>query len=117
MALSQVIVGWIVITLWLLATEAAGRGWLRRERPWIRGPAWRYAVQALWLTLLAALWFGSLGTGEWWLLFGVLGALMESNPEQAPLRLPRWRAAVSWMARVGRIVAAGGLLAWRLGPA
>jgi hypothetical protein len=42
---------------------------------------------------------------------------MESNPEPAPLRLPHWRAALIWIARVGRIVAAGGLLAWRLGPA
>jgi hypothetical protein len=118
MALSRMLAGWLVITVWLLATEAAGRGWLRRDGPWVRGPVWLYAGQALWLTLLAALWFGSLGSGEWWLPFGVLGALLETRPEQAPaFAVPGWRVALSWIVGVGRIVAAGGLLAWRLGSA
>jgi hypothetical protein len=119
MALSRVIAGWIITSIWLLACEAAGRGWLRPGGgPRIRGPVWLYLAQALLLTLLAALWFGSLGSGEWWLLFGVLGALLETSPEQkSPSWAPRWRAALAWTARVGRIVAAGGLLAWRLGSA
>ena len=33
------------------------------------------AFEALILTLVAALWFGSLGHGGWWILFLLLGAL------------------------------------------
>jgi hypothetical protein len=120
MALSRVIGGWILLTVWLLACEAAGRLLGRKTGPWIRPPLWLYAAQALLLTLLAALWFGSLGSGEWWLVFGLLGGLMESYPraEQRPGKVrPGWRPALGWIARVSRIVAAGGLLAWRLGPA
>jgi hypothetical protein len=117
MALSRVMAGWIVVTLWLLACEAAGRRLSRRGGPWVRGSVWLYAGQALLLTLLAALWFGSLGSGEWWLLFGVLGALMESGREHRLSRVrPRWRGALGWAGRVGRIVAAGGLVAWIVGP-
>ena len=35
------------------------------------------AIEALGLTLFAALWFGSLGHGDWWLLFAVIGLLVE----------------------------------------
>ena len=35
------------------------------------------AIEALGLTLFAALWFGSLGHGGWWLLFAVIGLLVE----------------------------------------
>jgi hypothetical protein len=119
MSLSRVMAGWIVTSIWLLASEAAGRGWLRPTGgPLLRGPLWLYLVQALLLTLLAALWFGSLGSGEWWLLFALLGGLLEVSPGQTPPRWSAsWRAALSWAARVGRIVAAGGLLAWRMGSA
>jgi hypothetical protein len=120
MALSRVIAGWIIVTVWLLACEVAGRQLWRRGGPWVRGPAWVYVVQALLLTLLAALWFGSLGSGQWWLVFGLLGVLMESRPRQEH-RSARgragWRTVLGWTLRVSRIVAAGGLLAWRLGPA
>ena len=33
------------------------------------------AVEALLVTLFASLWFDSLGHGEWWLLFGLVGIL------------------------------------------
>lgn len=68
--------------------------------------------EAILLTMFAALWFASLGHGEWWLLFAVLGALIEG-----PIRLRhRADAAVTgpWiplLAGTARIVAAGGVLA------
>lgn len=34
-------------------------------------------VEAVLLTAFAALWFGSLGHGGWWVLFAVLGLLIE----------------------------------------
>lgn len=119
MGLSRVITGWILVTVWLLACEVGGRWLWRRAGPWVRGPGWAYPTQALVLTLLGALWFGSLGSGEWWLLFGLLGLLMESSPRSEPRssRVPDgWRSALGWFGRVSRIVVAGGVLAWRLGP-
>lgn len=120
MALSRVFASWLLVTLWLLAWEVAGRWLGRKGGPWIRGPVWAHAAQALLLTLLGGLWFGSLGSGEWWLVFGLLGALMESGPraEQRTGKVRSgWRTGLGWTARVGRIVAAGGILAWRLGSA
>jgi hypothetical protein len=64
--------------------------------------------EALLLTLLGGLWFGSLGAGEWWLVFGLVGALREW-PVSTPIGLS--------LLRVFRTVVAGGLLAWRLAPA
>jgi hypothetical protein len=49
------------------------------------------------------LWFGSLGAGGWWLVFLLLGALMEW-----PVR------SMLGVARIARVVAAGGVLAWTL---
>jgi hypothetical protein len=108
MALSRLVGGWIAVVVWLLLWElvgsrlgtARGEGKLRRARV--------HAGEALLLTLLGALWFGSLGAGQWWLVFGLVGALREwpvSPPIGASLLL------------VLRTVVAGGLLAWRLAPA
>jgi hypothetical protein len=76
----------------------------------------RRLVEAALVTLIASLWFDALGSGEWWLLFLLLGALVTS---------PKWFAAGPDPARrrvlfadticdLGRYVIAGGLLAWRL---
>jgi hypothetical protein len=46
---------------------------------------WRIAEAAV-VTLFAALWFDSLGTGEWWLPFLLLGLLVAF-----PRRLVMWR--------------------------
>ena len=79
---------------------------------------WRVAEAAV-VTLFAALWFDSLGTGGWWLLFFLVGLLVAF-----PRRLvmwqhvePRRRRALLTHASldVARYVAAGGILAWRLG--
>jgi hypothetical protein len=108
MALSRLFGGWIAVAAWLLLWElvgsrlgaARGDGRLRRAR--------LHLVEALLLTLFGALWFGSLGAGGWWLVFGLVGALREwpvSPPVGVPLLL------------ILRTVVAGGLLAWRLAPA
>jgi hypothetical protein len=107
MALSRLVVGWIAVVAWLLLWDligsrierGQGRGRLRQARVLL--------VEALLLTLLGALWFGSLGAGGWWLVFGLVGALQE---------WPTATPAVGLL-RVIRTVVAGGLLAWRLGPA
>lgn len=52
-------------------------------------------VEAVLLTAFAALWFGSLGHGGWWVLFAVLGLLVEG-----PVR---WRHRAGSPAEAGRL--------------
>lgn len=116
MPLLSVLLGWVLVTAWfigweLLATrvESSGR--------WIRAPLWVFAGESLAVTLLGALWFGSLGAGGWPLVFGLLGVAVEW-----PLRLrsggkaPAFelRRLVPVLGGVARLLGAGALLAWRL---
>jgi hypothetical protein len=76
------------------------------------------AGEALVLTLLAALWFASLGSGGWplvFLLVGVLVAGAERGLRAALLRSPAAPEVRGFVAGVLRYLAAGGILAWRLG--
>ena len=113
MALSRLVVGWIAV---VRVAAALGPGSDRRlgvaRRPTASsaGPGCTWS-KALLLTLLGALWFGSLGAGRWWLVFGLVGALREWPTAPATAR------PVAALLRVTRTVVAGGLLAWRLGPA
>jgi len=108
MSLSRLVVGWVAVVVWLFLWDLVGSrlGTMRGD-----GKLRRFRVhlgEALLLTLFGALWFGSLGAGGWWLVFGLLGALRE------------WPGSASTGAsllRVVRTLVAGGLLAWRLGPA
>jgi len=80
--------------------------------------SWRL-VEAAVVVLFASLWFDTLGAGGWWLLFFLIGLLVAF-----PRRLVLWRSVEpprrramlvhAWL-DVARYVAAGGLLAWRLG--
>lgn len=79
---------------------------------------WRM-VEAAVVTLFGSLWFDTLGAGGWWVLFLLVGLLVAF-----PRRLVMWRQVEPARRRVllvhgsldvARYVAAGGLLAWRLG--
>jgi hypothetical protein len=117
-ALSRLLLAWLLVLTWLLLWEGmarqAGRG---GTGPWIRAPLWNYAGEAALLTLLGALWFASLGMGSWWLVFLLVGALAAWPPPEGGRRTRRRtsRELGGRALRVVRIVAAGGLLAWRLG--
>lgn len=116
MTLSRLALAWAPVALWFVAVS-----WFTERRP---APAHlgrrlvRCGGEALVTTLLAALWFDSLGHGGWWLLFVLLGVLAG-----VPARLRELEAgaataraaALLGMADAGRYVAAGALLAWRLG--
>jgi hypothetical protein len=117
-ALPRLLAAWLAVAVWFLVWQegrrrfgGAGAGdqsasWWRRTLPAL--------AEALLLTLFAALWFASLGHGGWLLLFGLLGGLMESSVRLRSLPgspFP-WREVALGVAR---IVAAGALLAWRLG--
>jgi hypothetical protein len=118
--LSRLLVAWMIVGVWLLAWEAAARLVARGgSGPWLRAPLWHWAGEALLLVLLAALWFASLGGGGWWLVFVLVGTIREWPDPGATARQRKrpWRELGLRVLGIGRIVAAGGMLAWRLGPA
>ncbi|CAN5852984.1 hypothetical protein BH24GEM1_BH24GEM1_04850 [soil metagenome] len=119
MGLSRLVGGWIAVFVWLLLWEVvaprlgAARDITRLHRARV------HLGEALLLTLLGGLWFGSLGAGGWWLVFGLVGALREW-PVPHGGRVPGRSDPISLAAsvlRVSRTLVAGGLLAWRLAPA
>ncbi len=70
------------------------------------------------LAMLAALWFGSLGTGGWVTVFALLGALAGSQERAARHALTGsgTRADLGYfLLDIARYLGAGALLAWRLG--
>ena len=102
MAFGRILLAWVVVGAWL-AIWAVGE----RRTTGVEGPSAAelapLAGEALLLALFAALWFGSLGSGGWWLVFLLLGGLMA------------WPVhSLTGVARLARVVVAGGLLAWVL---
>ena len=69
------------LALAAVAVAAWYSAWALGERRILGGTAapryLRELAEALLLTAFAALWFGSLGHGGWWLLFAVLALLIE----------------------------------------
>ena len=104
MAFGRILLAWAVVGAWLAAWALAERRITGLGRsPSAAELAGRLAGEALLLALFGALWFGSLGSGAWWLVFALLGALMA------------WPVATLLSAaRIVRVVVAGGLLAWTL---
>jgi hypothetical protein len=103
MAFGRILLAWLAVGAWFVAWAFAERRAAGAGGPPSGAELGQIAGEALLLALLAALWFGSLGSGGWWLVFLLLGALLAW-----PLR------SVRSAARVARIVVAGGLLAWLL---
>lgn len=69
-------------------------------------------VEAILLAMFAALWFASLGSGGWWILFAVLGLLIEGpirarHRAELPADAPGWKPVLLGTLR---IVGAGGIL-------
>ena len=103
------------------STDAAGPSPPQPALAWAPNSwevTWRM-VEAAVVTLFASLWFDTLGAGGWWVLFLLVGLLVAF-----PRRLVMWRQVEPARRRVllvhggvdvARYVAAGGLLAWRLG--
>ena len=118
MALSRLALAWLGVTLWLLLWETVVSRFIHARGNGRPGRARVFLVEALLLTLLGALWFGSLGAGAWWLVFGLVGALREwpraSGRRQTEETDPIGLALAAL--RVLRTVVAGGILAWRLAP-
>lgn len=71
------------------------------------------AVEAVFLTMFASLWFASLGHGAWWVLFIVLALLIEGPARlrhrgDLPGETAPWRPILMGLVR---LVGAGALLA------
>ena len=102
MAFGRILLAWAVVGAWLAIWALAERRVAGAGSPSAAELA-PLAGEALLLALFAALWFGSLGSGAWWLVFLLLGGLMA------------WPVgSLAGAARIARVVAAGGLLAWTL---
>lgn len=125
MTLWRLVVAWFVTTVWFevaahvtnyLVTRLA----LPPDATVYKGiPAHlvaRRLVEALLVTLIASLWFDSLGSGEWWLLFLLFGALVTSPKwfVQGPDPLAQRVTIADTVCDLLRYLVAGALLAWRL---
>jgi len=120
MAGVQLLLAWSAVAAWFLLWRFAGS---RHAPP--RGPAVLPArrsllplgIEALLLVMFAALWFGSLGHGAWWLLFLVTGLLIEVPARLKARAADPARVGFSWPNLSGalvRLLGAGALLAWLL---
>jgi hypothetical protein len=103
-AIGPILLAWVVVGTWLAIWAFA-----ERRVTGARGPSAAelapLAGEALLLALFAGLWFGSLGSGGWWLVFLLLGGLMAW-----PIR------SLAGVMRIARVVVAGALLALVLRP-
>lgn len=93
-------------------------GWATNGRTLNRAAVIVLLAEALVLTLFAALWFGSLGHGGWFLVFLLLGALVagaDRGLRFALLRSARGEELRRFGLGVAKYLVAGALLAWRLG--
>jgi hypothetical protein len=129
--LGRLVLAWVPVAVWFtLATFAIPLLGAALSKPagqsavFVAAPVpvakallkWRL-VEAGLLTLFASLWFDSIGSGGWWLLFLLVGALA-TIPTWLPPRhehLPRRARVAGACADVARYIVARAILAWRLG--
>jgi hypothetical protein len=113
--LGRLVLAWVPVALWFAAVAAVMERW--RAGPRLAGRLARVGTEALAVTLLASLWFDSLGHGGWWLVFLLIGVLagMPSRLRHAEsTAAPAGRAVWLGVLDAVRYVVAGGMLAWRL---
>lgn len=121
MTLGRLFLAWLPVAVWFAcATAVADRlAFVRHGDEGVPSPGSflrrtyaRSMVEALLLTLLASLWFDTLGTGAWWLPVALIGALVAIAPS---VSRSRGTAALLFVIDILRYVGAGALLVWRLG--
>ena len=127
MTLGRLVLAWLPVAAWfviatpgiplLIGSVAQGAAQAGAGAAAPRG-SWKWPIaEAGLLTLFASLWFDSLGSGAWWLVLALVGALA-TIPTWLPPRfepLPRRARVAGACADVVRYVVAGAILAWRLG--
>ncbi len=125
MTLTRLVVAWIVVAGWFgvatigtifvtvrVASPQVAVGYIGLVSPYMK----QRLVEATVLTLIASLWFDSLGSGAWWLLFLLFGLLVSSSKwfPPAPFAVARRVRFAEIACEVARYLGAGALLAWRL---
>lgn len=123
MTLVRLFVAWLAVAIWFIVATFALPivvGFLQpvddRDRVYAVSTtelAWK-VVEAILLTFLASLWFDSLGSGEWWLIFILVG-LLAAVPAQLfsirPMARRQWVTfAIVVVAELVRYIVAGALL-------
>lgn len=99
----RIIVGWAVVVAVFLAwreLEFRKQGVALGQ---VRAPLRPILIEAGLFVLFAALWFGSLGSGGGWILFPLLGALIDlpGRLRQQAAGVPMaWGAAISAILRI-----------------
>ncbi|HKW41318.1 MAG TPA: hypothetical protein VJN39_08715 [Gemmatimonadales bacterium] len=127
MTLTRLVLAWLPVAAWfVIATYGTAVLIAQVSRPTDQPGdmtsfllvllKWRIVEAAL-LTLFASLWFDSLGSRGWWLLFLLVGALVTIPTwlQPGPAVRPRRVALSGAAADLARYVLAGAILAWRLG--
>ena len=112
MTLTRLVLAWLLVAAEFVVVCGLGsRG--GRVRAW--HAAWR-SLEAAVTTLFASLWFDSLGSGAWWLVFLLVGLLVgfSARLPDGGLGMPR-ETLLLGLRDVARYVVAGAILAWRLG--
>ena len=120
MALLDGVAAWALVTFWFLAWEVAATRLDRSGNAggWLRAPARSYVAEALVLSLLGTLWFASLGSGGWPIVFALIGLLMEwPGPVRHGLRAPDGSRRALYRVVTGmlRVIGAGAILWWWVG--
>ena len=124
MTLTRLFLAWLPVAVWFVVAPPIGyRVDLLVGRQYFVWGYNRWAVmgrllEAVVATLLGSLWFDSLGSGGWWLLFLLIGLLV-AYPVRWQLLMTaaserRWELLVGLM-DTARYIGAGAILAWRLG--
>ena len=114
MTLPRLLAAALAVGAWFLLASFVEARLARRATLTGRTARVRLA-EALLLTLFGSLWFDSLGHGEWWLLFALVGALSALATHAAQGAQHWHRTSVAVAVDIARYVIAGGILAWRLG--
>jgi hypothetical protein len=123
--LGRVVFAWIVVAAWFAIATVVTLYVVARlvippdARVYLGIPTHvlkRRLAEAALITLIASLWFNSLGSSDWWLLFLLIGGLVSSGkwfargPDLGSKRV----LFTEVIADLVRYVIAGALLAWRL---
>jgi hypothetical protein len=121
MTLSRLLLAWLCVAAWFLAVTWAVQRLATTQRPADLGAARRAAgwtlAEAGVVTLFASLWFDSLGSGGWGLVFLLVGLLAAFPVRLRGVALANFRAGPAVMLAALdtiRYLGAGALLAWRL---
>lgn len=122
MTLTRLGLAWFPVGAWFLVAGWAGRRMVGGPAPPGRAAmawtaTWTLAEAGV-VTLFASLWFDTLGSGGWWLLFTLVGLLAAFPGRLARLLsspVPRRPDVILGVVDVARYIGAGALLAWRLG--